>query len=74
MQKLKEKVNAFWRAAEELENCAIRIAADSRSKLELAQSRLMRDKVLDAQVRGARAERNILNIPITRNTAVTQKK
>ncbi len=64
MEELKQRLNEFWRAADELQNCAVSVAANGRSRFTLEESRHMRDKALDAQILGARAERNILAVPI----------
>lgn len=62
--KLENSILTAWKASEELENEAMMAEANKRSQLGLLESRLMRGRILDSQIRLARAERYILNIPI----------
>ena len=53
------------RATEELENEARKMAADSRAELSLYDSRLLRDRISECGSRAARAERSVLEVPIS---------
>ena len=64
MGNLKEKIDSFFLAAAELESAATMAVADGRIRMTLSESREMRDRMLQAQIMGARAERKVLSIPI----------
>ncbi len=64
LNKLKTAINEFEQASEALV-CAAKSAYESKLiTLSLQESRDMRDKILVAEVLGARAERTVLEIPI----------
>jgi hypothetical protein len=69
MNRLKESLAAYWKASEELENAALLAMTDPRSQLSLTDSRLLRDRTLDGELRGARAERYIMSIPVGHQVA-----
>lgn len=74
MEELRAKLNAYWKASEELQNSAIVASVNKKSRLSLAESRLMREKALDAQVKGARAEKYIADIKIKNTQKMARKR
>lgn len=67
---LLEAVANYHRAAEEMENMALITKSDCRSKFSLVESRLIRGRILDAEIRAARAERYLFEVPVDSKPAV----
>jgi hypothetical protein len=66
MKRVQQDINEVWRASEVLENLALVEKEDVRSAFTLEESRQMRDKLLDTQLKLARAERYLLQVPVLR--------
>ena len=64
IDKLEQALEKYSRAAEEFNNAALLASSDCTAKLKLYDSRKLREKALDAQILGARAEARIMSIPI----------
>jgi hypothetical protein len=64
MNRLLAAISAVHRAAEEVENASLVLMNDCRAKVSLEDSRLLRERLLDAQQRTARAERYVLLVPV----------
>lgn len=64
MGNLREKLDAFVKAAEELDEAAAMALADGRVIMTISESRELRERMMTGQLLGARAERKALNIPI----------
>lgn len=64
MGNLRKALADAWRAAEVLETLANMLAAGNQCRMTLTESRLIREKMLDAQIKLARAERYLLEVPI----------